>query len=104
MLDLLLPQGTRRVVVYLTPISARLGHERLKALCRDTIGIEPDDTTAFIFTNKKRDTLLMYALDDVGDRVLMKKLDKGAFLLPAPDDTKKNFATLKPSMLHKLFR
>lgn len=104
MIDLLLPRGTTRVVVYLNPISARFGAEKLNALCRETIGIEPDQRTAFIFTNKKRDTLLLYALDNNGDSVLMQKLDKGAFLLPAPDAAKKNHTVLKPSMLRKLFR
>jgi len=39
-----------------------------------------------------------------GDETIMKKLDKGAFLLPAPDAEGAPFVTLRPSMLPRLFR
>ena len=61
-------------------------------------------STCFLFVNRRRDTLLMYFLGFDGDETIMKKLDKGAFLLPAPDAKGAPFVILRPSMLPRLFR
>lgn len=84
-LDMILPYGVSRVIVYLEPVSMRWGPDKVRTFCAEELGIEPDTKTAFLFTNRKQDTLLMYCVNDDGDTVLMKKLDKGAFLLPAPE-------------------
>ena len=55
-------------------------------------------------TNGRRDTLLLYFLDLNGDQTLTKKLEKGSFLLPAPDAEGSPFVVLRPSMLSRLFR
>jgi hypothetical protein len=104
MLDLFIPAYATRVVVYLHPINMRWGAPKLRAFCMDTVGIEPDYSTAFIFTNKARDCLLMYSLDDAEGQILMKKLNKGAFLLPAPSNDATPYVIMKPTMLRKLFR
>jgi hypothetical protein len=104
MLETFLPASATRVVVYLEPINMRWGPDRLGAFCREVIGVEPDQSTCFLFVNRQRDTLLMYFLGFDGDQTLMKKLDKGAFLLPAPDADGKPFVILRPSMLPRLFR
>ena len=103
-LQALLPTHATRVVVYLNPINVRWGPTKLRELCSDTIGIEPDASTAFLFTNKARDSLLMYVVDEDGDQTLVKKLDKGAFLLPAPEQEGAEFVIMKPRMLSRLFR
>ena len=66
--------------------------------------VEPDPFTCFLFVNRSRDTLLMYFVGSDGDQTLLKKLDKGAFLLPAPDADGAPVAILRPSMLSRLFR
>lgn len=104
MLDLFIPTYSTRVVVYLHPISMRWGATKLRAFCAETVGIEPDYSTAFIFTNRARDCLLLYSLDDFDGQTLMKKLDKGAFLLPAVPDEGPPYVIMKPKMLGKLFR
>lgn len=103
MLQRFLPDSANRVVVYLEPISMRWGTDRIRRFCQDELGVEPDPGTAFLFLNSKRDTLLLYFVDGEGDQLLMKKLDRGSFLLPAPDDDA-SFVTMKPSMLPRLFR
>jgi hypothetical protein len=103
-LQALLPARATRVVVYLKPINMRSGSAKLRELCTETIGIEPDDFTAFLFTNRARDCLLMYFEDESGDQTLTKKLEKGAFLLPAPDREGADFVIMKPSILPRLFR
>jgi hypothetical protein len=76
-LEAFLPKLARRVVVYLQPINLRWGADKLGTFCREVMRVEPDDTTCFLFVNRRRDTLLMYYLGDDGDQTLMKKLDKG---------------------------
>lgn len=104
MVEGFLPRSATRVVVYLKPISMRWGPEKLRTFCREVIGIEPDQTTCFLFVNRRCDTLLAYFLTFDGDQTLMRKLDKGAFLLPAPEAEKAPFVILRPSMLTRLFR
>jgi hypothetical protein len=104
MLELFLPAHARRVVVYLNPINMRWSGDKLRSFCSDVLNIEPEPSTAFLFTNTRRDCLLVYSTGGSGDQTLMKKLDKGAFLLPTPDDEKKPFVIMKRSMLARLFR
>ena len=85
MLETFLPKSATRVAVYLQPINVQWGAEKLGSFCREVLRVEPDHSTCFLFVNRRRDTLLMYFLGFDGDETLMKKLDKGSFLLPAPD-------------------
>lgn len=68
------------------------------------IGVEPDPFTAFLFTNKKRDCLLLFSTPRSGDQTITKKLTKGALLLPAPEPDGKAFVTMRPAVLSSLFR
>ena len=104
MLEAFIPASTTRVVVFLDPISMRSGTEQLRTLCSEVIGVEPDPFTAFLFTNKKRDCLLLFSAPRSGDQTIMKKLTKGAFLLPAPEADGKAFVSMKPAVLPSLFR
>lgn len=104
MLEALLPTSATRVVVYLQPINTRWGAQKLGAFCREVLPVEADDRTCFLFVNARRDTLLLYYANDDGEQTLQKRLDKGAFLLPAPDATGAPFAILRRSMLPRLFR
>ena len=104
MLEALLPRSATRVVVYLEPINVRSGVKKLGSICREVLGIEPDTTTCFLFVNARRDTLLLHFVSYDGEQTLQKKLEKGAFLLPAPDATGAPFVVLRPSMLQRLFR
>ncbi len=100
----LMPANLKRVVVYLQPISMRWGPTKLRALCRDEIGIEPDSATAFLFVNKGHDSLMLYSTDPSGDRTLTKKIEKGAFMMPAPGPDGESFIIMRPSILSRMFR
>ena len=102
-LELLLPETIERVIVCLEPMKMRWGADRLRRFCREELEIEPDAATCFVFVNKARDMLLMYLVDEDGDQTMVKKLDKGAFLLPAPDENAR-FVEMASSMLPRLFR
>lgn len=104
MLQAFLPGSATRVVVYLAPINLRWGTKRLGAFCREVVGIEPDARTCFLFVNARRDTLLVYFMDAAGEQTITKKLDKGAFLLPAPEAGRAPFVVFRRSALARLFR
>lgn len=53
MLEAFLPKAAKRVVVYLHPVNVRLGLQKLAAVCRDVVGVEPDDNTCFLFVNRR---------------------------------------------------
>ena len=104
MLEMFLPKSATRVVVYLQPINVRWGAKKLGTFCREVLSVEPDDTTCFLFVNRRRDTLLMYFLGSDGEETLMRKLDQGSFLLPASGAEGAQFVIMRPSMLPRLFR
>ncbi|MBI4702618.1 MAG: IS66 family insertion sequence element accessory protein TnpB [Deltaproteobacteria bacterium] len=104
MLDLLIPPQITKVLIYTKPISMRWGAMKFRSLCADVLGVEPQPDTAFLFANKKQDTLLLYIVGEHGDQPLTKKLDRGAFLVPTakPDGTP--FVAMRRPALAKLFR
>jgi hypothetical protein len=70
----------------------------------DALGVEPQPDTAFLFTNKKQDTLLLYLVCDDGDQTLTKRLDRGAFLVPTAKPDGRPFVTVRRAALSRLFR
>ena len=104
MIELFLPRSATRVVVYLEPIDVRWGEAKLAALCRNVLEIEPDPFTCFLFVNRQHDTMVMYCACSDGAEVLLRKLTKGSFLVPAPEEQGRPYVILRPSMLPRLFR
>jgi hypothetical protein len=104
MLDLLIPQQINKVLIYPKPISMRWGPTKLRSFCADTLGVEPRPGLAFLFTNKKQDTLLLYLVSEDGDQTLTKKLERGAFLVPTAEPEGTPFVSVRRSALSKLFR
>ena len=82
----------------------RWGTTKLRALCQGELGIEPDYATGFLFVNKSHDSLLLYSTDRNGDRTLVKKIEKGAFMMPAPRPDGAPFIIMRPSILSRMFR
>lgn len=72
--------------------------------CRDELGIEPDSATAFLFVNTSHDSLPLYSTDPNGDRTLTKKIEKGAFMMPAPEPDGAPFIIMRPSILSRMFK
>lgn len=103
MIDLFLPPSTKRLIVYPTAIDTRWGPQRLRAACARCLSVELDSSTAVLFHNRTRDTLVLYSLDADGDRCITKKLDRGVFLLPVPAAGQK-YVVLDASKIGILFR
>ena len=51
-----------------------------------------------------RNCLLLYSIDSDGDRTVTKKLERGAFVVPAPEADGSPFVILRPSILQRLFK
>lgn len=103
MLDLFLPRSARRSHRLSHAIDTRWGPSRLRAACERDLGVELDLSTAVLFHNRARDTLVLYSLDADGDRCITKKLDRGVFLVPVPAAGQK-YVVLEASKIGRLFR
>lgn len=99
-----MPSSVSQLVVYPDPVDTRWGPDRLRAFCQEEIDIEPDASTGFIFTNRRKDRLLMYYVTENGDGVMLKKLERGAFLMPAPTPDGNRWIAMKAAMAARLFR
>lgn len=77
-----LPAGVRHVHLYADPINMRWGDNKLAALCREDIGIDPDGGAVFLFHNRKKDQLRLFFLDEDGAQSLTKLLPDHTFVLP----------------------
>lgn len=103
MLEAFFPKDAKNVLVYLLPINMRWGPEKIRALVTDTLGGPPHVASAYLFTNKKQDSLLLYFLDGTGKRTLQKRIERGTFVLPKLFAEGKPWATIDRSMLGQLF-
>ncbi|MBK9000864.1 MAG: IS66 family insertion sequence element accessory protein TnpB [Myxococcales bacterium] len=104
MFDLLIPPQIDTVLIYPKPVSMRWRATKLRSFCADTLGSEPQPDTAFLFTNKKQDTLLLYLVCENGDQTLTKKLDRGAFMVPTAKPGGAPFVSMRRAALSRLFR
>ncbi len=93
----------RPLVLYPVPINVRWGPYRLRVACERDLGLRLDPSTAVIFHSRKQDTLLLYSLDQSGDRCITKKLERSAFLIPIPAEGQK-YVVLEASKVANLFR
>lgn len=103
-LGALLPKDAKKALVYLLPISMRYGPEKLRALIGETLNTDVEDQTAYVFTNAKRDSLLVYWLDHDGEQTMQQRLDKGGFALPELFADGLPWASIESKKLRGLFR
>ena len=103
MIEFFIPATVSQIIVYSRHIDPRWGPERLRNLCEQELDVRLEPATAVLFHNRAQDTLILVAQDDDGDRTVTKRLERGAFLLPAPDPGR-GYATVRPSQMNSLFR
>jgi transposase len=79
------PRGGVRAYLSLEPVDMRLSFDRLAALARDVVGLDPMGGHLFLFHARRRDRLKILYWDDDGFALWYKRLEGGTFRLPAPE-------------------
>jgi len=70
------------IYLALEPVDMRLGAERLGALVREKMRMEPRARALFAFVGKRGHTMKVLTWDGTGTIMIHKKLDAGRFELP----------------------
>jgi transposase len=70
------------IYVALDAVDMRLGSERLGALVRERMRMEPRSRALFVFVGKRGHSMKVLTWDGTGTIVVHKKLDAGRFELP----------------------
>ncbi len=91
------------VYIYPAAINMSWGERKLSQLCRDEMGIDPEEGDVFLFFNKKQDQMKLFFKDEDGSQEFAKLLPKGGFLLPAPEAGEK-YIKIGRDKLNSLFK
>ena len=81
----------------------RWGPKKLRAVIKETLNVEPRRTDAYVFTNTKRNSMLVYWLVDSGEQTLQQQLIEGSFVLPV-HTSGVPWARIEPKRLRSLIR
>lgn len=82
----MIPAGVQ-VFVALEAVDMRFGFERLSGMVRERMGYEPRSGALFVFVGRRRQLVKILYADATGLCVFAKRLDAGAFSLPASPAT-----------------
>lgn len=70
------------IYVALEPVDMRYGYERLGAIVRERMAMEPRSRALFVFVSKRGNIMKVLTWDGTGVIVVHKRLDAGRFELP----------------------
>jgi hypothetical protein len=84
------------------PINMRWGDKKLTAMCKESLGVEPTPGVAFLFFNRKKDSLKLFFRDQRGPNDVQKWMPRGGFLLPTSVEGK-DFIPIAPTLVPRLF-
>jgi transposase len=79
-----IPHGVE-IFVGLDPIDLRWSFDRLAGIVTERIGREARGGALFVFFGKRRDALKVLFFDGSGMCLFYKRLDRGAFRVPAAE-------------------
>jgi transposase len=98
-----LPPGAQHVHMFADPISMGWSEKKLGQLCREEMGIDPEDGDVFLFHNRKKDQIRLFFLDAEGCQMLTKYLPENAFLLPVVPEGERS-SEIPVTLLNTLFK
>jgi len=81
----MIPQDVQ-VFVALEPVSMHLSFDRLAGLVTDRMGRSVRSPALYVFANRRRTHLKALFFDGTGLCLFYKRLNRGRFQLPAPED------------------
>lgn len=95
--------NVKKIYLYPKPIPMNFGETKLTQICRDEMGIDPEDGSVFLFFNRKQDQIKLFFLDETGSQQFAKLLPKGGFLLPLAEPGEK-FVILGREKVESIFK
>ena len=91
-----------KIMLSLTPIDLRKSYQWLGVLVQNVLNQDPFSSTAFVFTNKKRNLLKILYWHVNGFCLFQKRLEKGQFLIC--DGSNRTSCDLTVYQLHGLIQ
>lgn len=93
----------KKIFLYPKPISMNFGEKKLTQICRNEMGIDPEDGSVFLFFNRKQDQIKLFFLDETGSQQFLKLLPQGGFLLPVAEPDEK-YVLLPREKVESIFK
>ena len=91
-----------KVCLATQPCDLRKSFDTLSCVVEEQLKEDPLSSKLFVFLNKRADRVKMLYWDGSGLWILMKRLERGVFARPSPDDKTKAKIHLKPEALDML--
>jgi transposase len=79
---MLMPSGQFRVFCSAKSLDMRCGIDRIAALCRSELNMNPHGGAVFVFFSRDRSRAKIYYFDGTGSCLFLKRLECGRFKLP----------------------
>ncbi len=95
---MLMPGGNFRVFYQVSPLDMRAGIDRIAHLCKTELQMNPYGGAVFLFFSRDRTRAKIYYFDGSGSVLVLKRLERGRFQIPAVDSGAK-VATIAASEL-----
>lgn len=91
-----------KVCLATQPCDLRKSFDTLSCLVKEQLKEDPLSSKLFVFLNKRANRVKMLYWDGTGLWILMKRLERGRFARPKPNDQTKAKIHLKPEALEML--
>jgi len=91
-----------KVCLATQPCDLRKSFDTLSCVVEEQLKEDPLSSKLFVFLNKRADRVKMLYSDGTGLWILMKRLERGRFCRPHPDDRSKTKIQPRPEALEML--